>query len=263
MLSLSYITDAFILITGWQGLPSSPAADKIMAFAQLPKGWDYGQGDPIAQEVMNKALAWEGFFSIRGWITNAGPGTDGEIAVSAILGESRIEVIVEADGTLTIAYDFKNRRVLYEPRLLVQEAQRRILEIVEQSWNAFVYLTPKNTTRTPRSGSIQHFGTHPKTGLYLLSMVNASNPTIHKYLVPIEDKISIELPIGAKILSFQSQHNRPTIWVLVDPNAPKETRNFRIFGTGHPIDPQFSFDEYIGTCLMNETELVWHLFEDR
>jgi hypothetical protein len=185
MPSPNYAADRLVFISGWQISSSSDAVDKITEFAQLPEGWDYGQGGPVSQDAVSKALAWEGFFSLRGWRTNAGPGTDGEIAVSGSLGDSRIEVIVEPDSTLTIAYDFKNRRVLYEPRMSVQEAHKRILEIVERSWNAFVYSIPKNTTRMQRSGLIQHFETHPAMGLYLLSMVNASDlmvtQSVHTY----------------------------------------------------------------------------------
>jgi hypothetical protein len=86
--------------------------------------------------------------------------------------------------------------------------------------------------------------------------------TVYKYNVPLEDVIFLDLPEGAKILSFQVQHNRPTIWALVNSNAPKKRREFRIFGTGHPfsdvLDDELSF---IGTCQMAGGELVWHLFE--
>jgi hypothetical protein len=68
---------------------------------------------------------------------------------------------------------------------------------------------------------------------------------------------SIRMPIGAKILSVQSQRERGMIWALVDPNAEDEPRSFAVVGTGE------SFDEtnmtYIGTY--QESPFVWHLFE--
>ena len=67
----------------------------------------------------------------------------------------------------------------------------------------------------------------------------------------------IIMPIGAKILSVQSQRERGMIWALVDPNAEDEPRHFAIVGTGE------TFDEtnmtYIGT--FQDSPFVWHLFE--
>lgn len=69
----------------------------------------------------------------------------------------------------------------------------------------------------------------------------------------------IIMPIGAKILSVQSQRERGMIWALVDPNAEDEPRHFAIVGTDE------TFDEtdmtYIGT--FQDSPFVWHLFESK
>ena len=83
--------------------------------------------------------------------------------------------------------------------------------------------------------------------------------TIYKYPVPL-DEFELELPRGAKILTFQSQNNNPTIWALVDPLNKLEKRKFVIRGTGHPIMSNTNNDVYIGT-IQTEMGLVWHLFE--
>lgn len=84
---------------------------------------------------------------------------------------------------------------------------------------------------------------------------------IFKYTLRFDEYIELELPIGAKILHFGIQYDAPRIWALVDPTAKKEIRKFRFTGTGHPItetDPELNF---IGTVLMRNGTLVWHLFE--
>jgi hypothetical protein len=84
---------------------------------------------------------------------------------------------------------------------------------------------------------------------------------VFKYDVPVDDVFALDIPEGAKILSFQAQRDRPTIWALVNPDAPAERRQFRLAGTGHPItdfDDELSF---VGTCQMMSGSLVWHLFE--
>lgn len=81
--------------------------------------------------------------------------------------------------------------------------------------------------------------------------------TIWKY--EIFPEAIIEMPIGAKILDVQEQFDKPYMWALVDKFAPKESRTFMCYGTGHniPDDP----GEYIGTFQMHGGGLVFHLFE--
>ena len=69
----------------------------------------------------------------------------------------------------------------------------------------------------------------------------------------------IEMPEGAVVLTLQDQFQWPTIWVLVDPEAPKKPRGFRVLGTGWemPGDP----GRYVGTSQRDHGLLVWHLFE--
>lgn len=81
--------------------------------------------------------------------------------------------------------------------------------------------------------------------------------TIWKYELPLSSLNNLEIPSGAKILTVQVQNNKPCIWVQVDENNTKETRTFRIYGTGHTM-----LDEkttYIGTW--QDGIYVFHLFE--
>jgi hypothetical protein len=69
----------------------------------------------------------------------------------------------------------------------------------------------------------------------------------------------IEMPKGAKILTVQVQHNEPQLWAMVCTKMERETRHFKIFGTGHNID---TFpDKYIGTFQIHDGTLVFHVFE--
>ena len=66
----------------------------------------------------------------------------------------------------------------------------------------------------------------------------------------------LELPVGAQVLHVDEQDGIPQIWVLVDTEAPKETRHFEVRGTGHAVEEQRA---YIGTW--QSPPYVWHLFE--
>ena len=83
--------------------------------------------------------------------------------------------------------------------------------------------------------------------------------TIWKYNFEITDVLAIEMPRGAEIIHIDTQSDVPSLWALVDPEAGKEGRRFRIFGTGHPIDS--STLSYLGTFQTNGGQLVFHVFE--
>jgi hypothetical protein len=86
--------------------------------------------------------------------------------------------------------------------------------------------------------------------------------TIYKYELNIEDMVELQLPKGAKILSVQSQNDKPVLWCLVDTEAPKENRMFRLAGTGHEIGKEIENRiEFIGTFQILNGAFVGHLFE--
>ncbi len=85
--------------------------------------------------------------------------------------------------------------------------------------------------------------------------------TIWKFQLEIKDEQSILMPAGAEILTVQVQHGIPCVWALVLPSVPMEQREFRIYGTGHPVDDSEIFLSYIGTYQLQEGSLVFHVFE--
>ena len=85
--------------------------------------------------------------------------------------------------------------------------------------------------------------------------------TIYKYIIPIEDHFTLELPKDAKILTVQTQRGTPQLWAMVDSETEKEKRYFRLAGTGHPLSLVNAHFIYIGTFQMGNGVLVFHLFE--
>lgn len=82
--------------------------------------------------------------------------------------------------------------------------------------------------------------------------------TIWKFGAPINDKVRIQMPLGAWVVSVQIQGNAPCVWALVDETLPSEPRDFCWRGTGHPAD---GLGRFIGTVLTAGDTLVFHLFE--
>ncbi len=83
--------------------------------------------------------------------------------------------------------------------------------------------------------------------------------TIHKYEIPIEDSFVLELPVGARILSVQTQNGVPQLWAVVDSRAPKREQQFHLRGTGYDCQGLGSLT-YLATFQIHDGALVFHLF---
>lgn len=78
--------------------------------------------------------------------------------------------------------------------------------------------------------------------------------TVYKYAVG-----SQQMPKGAEVLCVQMQGDQPQIWALVDPEETElESRHFIVFGTGHPIQGDYT---YIGTYQVLGGAFIGHVFE--
>ncbi|MEX0598907.1 MAG: hypothetical protein WD512_20655 [Candidatus Paceibacterota bacterium] len=82
---------------------------------------------------------------------------------------------------------------------------------------------------------------------------------IFKYPIPVNDKITLELPIGSDILTVGIQKGEPVIWALINTQAKINTiRHLELYGTGMEVPAE---RHYIGTFQMLNGGLVFHLFE--
>lgn len=81
---------------------------------------------------------------------------------------------------------------------------------------------------------------------------------IYKYAIPVQDQITLELPLSAEILTIQMQKSEPQMWVLCNPDAIKIERYFYLYGTGMEVREGL---RYRGTFQMLNGGLVFHLFE--
>jgi hypothetical protein len=80
--------------------------------------------------------------------------------------------------------------------------------------------------------------------------------SIWKYQVRAWGQTVIPMPRNARVVAVQLQRDIPTLWALVDPDAPRTERTFEVVGTGW----DFNEDEsYIGTY--QQGDFVWHVME--
>lgn len=82
------------------------------------------------------------------------------------------------------------------------------------------------------------------------------NRTIWKYNLPFQERGSVKIPYGYRILHFGTQFAMPTIWVEVDPTQSLDDMEYAIFGTGWDI-PDDSWG-YVGSWM--DGGFVWHVY---
>lgn len=83
---------------------------------------------------------------------------------------------------------------------------------------------------------------------------------VWKFPVEVTGNGKVRMPSGAQVLSVGCQAGWPEvvlIWAEVDPEAPDETREFVIVGTGRPLPKDRG--AHIGTVQTQEG-LVWHVW---
>jgi len=90
--------------------------------------------------------------------------------------------------------------------------------------------------------------------------------TIWKFELPIEDQPSIDMPIGARILSVGVQNaatdRKLMLWAYIPKTEVKtETRYFFVLGTGNPIPWDLSESAFVGTVQMGSH--IWHVWDQR
>jgi hypothetical protein len=84
--------------------------------------------------------------------------------------------------------------------------------------------------------------------------------TIWKYVLDGDSPV-LEMPNGAQVVSFALQHDTPCLWAIVDPDAPRVGRRFRVVGTGWRFEwPMLLSVTYRG-MVQAPNGLVWHLLE--
>jgi len=81
---------------------------------------------------------------------------------------------------------------------------------------------------------------------------------IWKYPLQVTDWQEVRMPPG-KPLCVQMQGDQLCMWAEVVPHGMESTRQVRIYGTGHTMDPVGS-GSYVGTVQIGE--LVFHVYVD-
>ena len=84
---------------------------------------------------------------------------------------------------------------------------------------------------------------------------------VWKFPLGVGHKHVIQMPEGAKFIHAHVAAATPTLWAIVDTEAPLQDHTFLMFETGHDLAElgEYRFNEYVGTVHVGW--YVWHIFE--
>ena len=99
---------------------------KILSFGELPYGWHYGEGEPIAHPIITQALQINEKMEIMGLQTNTFPGYNGEIQVNGYRGNYTLEFIIEQPDDITYIVEEYDEELSYEEHLSLSEVLNKI-----------------------------------------------------------------------------------------------------------------------------------------
>lgn len=87
--------------------------------------------------------------------------------------------------------------------------------------------------------------------------------SIHKFILPMKEESTLEMPYKSKIIKGENQEGFVAIWAIVDFDAPLVTRHFRLYKTGQKFEcSDVSKLEFIGRADIHVgMDLGMHIFE--
>lgn len=83
---------------------------------------------------------------------------------------------------------------------------------------------------------------------------------IYKYVIT-GSAVALGMPKGSKVLSVHGQGDSICLWAMVNTDMLVENRNFIVGPTGVPISEPVDKLIFLGTVVMHEEQLVFHVFE--
>ena len=85
---------------------------------------------------------------------------------------------------------------------------------------------------------------------------------VGKYLLPIEEEFSLELPVGAEVIRVDGLDGHIYLWATIDTDVSTETRKFYFYKTGGKMVEDVDL-AYLGCgSIYIQMELMLYLFEE-
>jgi hypothetical protein len=184
-----------IYLTGGAVVRPHSTFEKLISFVRLEKGWYYGSGGPISINQIFRAIRYFNILKTNGFEDiDAAPGVDGEILLSAEMGSGYIEVILETDLSVSIAYDRDGVQQFYVSHKLPDEADMVIKDVARGIWSASGGFIQSTSIISRVVSPVLHTGIQAVTqGCPLLTAV-VFNPEVAQSAIMPDSIIGRSLP---------------------------------------------------------------------
>jgi hypothetical protein len=147
--------------------------EKIRSFSALPAGWHFGSGHAPSQEMVATAIQWHRHLIRLGFtVTDAFPGTNGEIMITAYEGARYIEILLETISTISLIQESDGKEVRCLDQATPDQVFRALGEIAGEIWNTSGYSI--QSISTVNSASLIASRSRPLTAEHLLSSWHVS-----------------------------------------------------------------------------------------
>src|SRR6266568_6227153 len=104
-------------------------ADKIRDFLRLTDGWHYGRGDAPAPDIVSESLRIHSMMVAAGFRdTDAFPGIDGEVLLTAYQDSHYIEIMVEIDARVTFTHELNDVVASRKANLTEDECRKELIK---------------------------------------------------------------------------------------------------------------------------------------
>lgn len=156
---MSAIKSFNIMVAGQSAGPMAATDQKIRSFASLPLGWHYGNGAPAPESLIRIARNYHNLFLTLGFSeTDAFPGIDGEIMVTAYRGKNCIELTVGLDRDFVVTHECGGQEKFHEHGLSEVEATEALgvitANIEQEECNTLYSFTSSITTHVLNNSRI-------------------------------------------------------------------------------------------------------------
>ncbi|GAB6439722.1 hypothetical protein CON36_34030 [Bacillus cereus] len=85
--------------------------------------------------------------------------------------------------------------------------------------------------------------------------------SVWKFVLESQETQMLEVPLGAEILSTETQGDDIVVYALVDTEqTEKEYKDVRVYGTGVPIPDVITEYNFLGTAKFYNGSMMFHVF---
>jgi hypothetical protein len=110
---------------------------RILSFGELGDGWHFGEGQAPPIDIIDRAIELHHILKSSGFrSTNAFPGIDGEVIVSAYRENFYLEFTLEVDGSLSFIFEQNDVEEISIEGLTIENVLSVIDDTWDKIWNA-------------------------------------------------------------------------------------------------------------------------------